>query len=516
MNRRTFLKGALVTGTALTFPPVFSILRGASARRPNVLFIAVDDLRPQMGCYGFSKMKTPNFDALASSGCLFKQAYCQQAVCSPSRTSLVTGQRPDVTKVYDLKTHFRKTIPGVITLPECFKQNGYTTQAIGKIFHGNLDDPQSWSVPWDKDGVKTGPPIPRVEGYTSEEGMRVIRQRIAEDREKAKLQGRDEEGMHFGMPYEIEDIDDDQHGDGCVAVGALQRLQQLQKQPDVPFFLGVGFRKPHLPFLAPRKYWDLYPEDQISLDEHPFRPKGTPDIALHNWGELRAYAGVPKTGPLPDDLARTLIRGYYACTSFIDAQVGRLIASLKELKLWDNTIIVLWGDHGFHLGDHGLWCKHTNFETAVHAPLMVRDPRCEGGLSYAAPTEFVDIYPTLCSLSGITPTQALSGRSLASAVEGRASEVPVHAAFSQYPRPGNVMGYSMRTERYRCTVWEKRDSGERVASEVYDDQNDPAEINNLTDVAGNEKLAQQLIADLDRESPRVFPARKLVAATVAA
>lgn len=507
-NRRTFIKSALMAGTAMALPKAGFAGSPSKSKRPNVLFIPIDDLRPQLGCYGAKAMHTPNIDMIAGAGSVFERAYCQQAVCSPSRTSLMTGLRPDNTGVYDLHTHFRKHIPDAVTIPEYFKQQGYYTQAIGKIFHGPLDDPQSWSVPWNRGGTRTPglPDFPNEYNYYSEEGIQAVRDR----REEYKRTGKKSSlpGFIFGLPYDCADIPDELPGDGCVATAGVNALAKRAEAGN-PFFLAVGFRKPHLPFCAPKKYWDMYPEDEIDLDDNPFRPKGAPDIALHEWGELRAYYGVPPTGPLSDDLARKLIRGYYACVSYIDAQVGRLIQALKDNGQWDNTIIALWGDHGFHLGDHGLWCKHTNFETAVHAPLIFRDPRSPGGQRSSGLCEFVDIFPTLCDLADLPIPTNLQGMSLAEAVAQGRSEIK-EAAFSQYPRPGNIMGYSMRTNRYRYTTWQQLGNGEQVADELYDEHNDPVEMNNI---APEDKAEVARLAELmNRMSPEVFCERKIPAA----
>ncbi|MDZ4198099.1 MAG: sulfatase, partial [Kiritimatiellia bacterium] len=440
LTRRRFLRNTLATGAACSLPAPFSILASSAKRRRNVLFIAVDDLMPRFGCYGRKDMVTPHMDALAGAGCLFERAYCQQAVSSPSRTSLMTGWRPDTTGIYDLQTHFRTTVPNAVTVAETFKQNGYETEALGKIFHAQLDDPQSWSTPWNPSGTPPEKRITRAGGYVTDEGMRVYRQRQTEMQQSGRS------GLVLGLSHEIQDVPDDQQWDYHLATAAVSNLERHAKDGRSPFFMAVGFRKPHLPFIAPRKYWDLYPEDAIRLDDNPLAPDGAPEIALHQWGELRAYPDIPAEGPLPDDLARTLIRGYCACTSLIDAQVGRLTEALKQLSLWENTLVVLWGDHGFHLGDKGLWCKHSNFETAVHAPLIIRSPDLPA-LSSPGLAEFVDIYPTLCDLAEIRPPDSLEGDSLVDVLSGRRPAVK-DAAFSQYPRQKN-MGYSMRTDRYR-------------------------------------------------------------------
>src|SRR5687767_10068839 len=444
----------------------FSQPADGAKKKTNVLFIAVDDLRPQLNCYGQSQMKTPNLDALARSGLLFNRAYCQQAVCSPSRTSLLTGRRPDSTKVYDLETHFRDTIPDVVTLPQHFKANGYHTQSFGKIYHGGLDDKVSWSVPHT--------PAPGA-AYAD----RKILANIQADREKAKAEGLKGRALNRrvkGPPLEIADVSDDSKlPDGATADNAIGVMRDVK---DKPFFLAVGFVKPHLPFVAPKKYFDLYPLESIQLPPDMRRPKDAPDFATTDWGELRAYDGMPKSGPVPDQQAKELIRAYYAATSYMDAQVGRLLAELDKLGLAQNTIVILWGDHGWHLGEQGSWCKHTNFENATRAALMIRAPghHKQPGAKTDALVEFVDIYPALCELAGLKLPDGLEGQSFVPLLDDP-SRTWKRAAFSQYPRQKN-MGYSIRTDRHRYTEWRGPD-GAILARELYDHQADPRETVNV-------------------------------------
>jgi arylsulfatase A-like enzyme len=436
----------------------------AQEKKLNVLFIAVDDLRPELGCYG-GMAKSPNLDALAAKGLIFNRAYCQQAVCSPSRTSLLTGRRPDTTKIYDLETHFRDTIPDVVTLPQYFKQNGYHTQAFGKIYHGNLDDKQSWSVP------HTGN---KVDQYASDEIMKELRKRGA--------QGSEVGGKMKGPATEIAECADNELPDGYIADRAIEALR---KAKDKPFFLAVGFVKPHLPFVAPKKYWDLYPPDQIPLSPNPNRPANVPPIAMTNFGELRAYSDMPKgEQPMTDEQARRLRHGYLAATSYMDAQLGRMIAELDTLGLRDRTVIIVWGDHGWHLGDQSLWCKHTNFEAATRAPLLVSVPNMKhAGLKTEALTEFVDIYPSLCDLAGLPEPSGTEGESFAKLLDDPTKPFK-KAAISQYPRQKDMMGYSIRTDRYRYTEWVKASDHTKVtARELYDHQTDPGETKNIANDA---------------------------------
>ena len=465
----------------------------------NVLMIAVDDLRPEAGCYGVPIIKTPHIDALASQGLLFNRAYCQQAVCSPSRTSLLLGRRPDTTRVYDLQTHFRKRLPDVITLPQYFKNHGYHTQGLSKIYHGGLDDPASWSVPhWSPSKPMYGKPETLADLNRRREEMRKKEgpaTRVLEKDPKTGIPLRVSAPRYrvYGPAWEDPDVPDDALPDGETTNRAIELLRELK---DRRFFLAVGYLKPHLPFVAPKKYYDLYRKDEIPLAPNPFPPEDCPPIALTNWGELRAYQGIPPTGPLPESMARDLVHGYFAATSYVDAQIGRLLAEVDRLGLRDSTIIVLWGDHGWHLGDHGLWCKHTNFESATRSLLIFRVPgQPHPGAKTDALVEFVDIYPTLCELCGLPIPEGLEGTSLVPLFEN-----PVRpwkkAAFSQYPR-GKVMGHSMRTDRYRYTEWRPSAGGQPVAVELYDHVTDPQENVNLAGRPEYKELVAQLHQQLE-------------------
>ncbi len=460
-----------------------------AASRPNVLFIAVDDLRPELSCYGTDGIHSPNIDALAARGTVFDRAYCQQAVCSPSRTSLLTGCRPDTTTVYDLTTHFRKSLPDVVTLPQHFRNHGYTTINFGKIFHGGLNDRQSWSEP---------PSTARRPMYALEANVQLVAKKRKEAKGKTFRTPSARYNAMAGPAYECADVPDNGYSDGLIADEAIAALKRLK---DKPFFLAVGFLKPHLPFIAPKKYWDLYDRDAIPMAANPFPPKDVPKIALTNWGELRAYSDIPPVGPLTDDQARTLKHGYYACVSYMDAQLGRVLEELDRLGLRDNTIIILWGDHGWKLGEHGLWCKHTNFENDARAPLICAAPgQKAAGRHTKALVEFVDIYPSLCELAGLPLPDHLEGESFAALLDD-ADLLGKPTAISQYQRGSKIMGYSMRTDRYRLTLWQKRDAThETVAAELYDHENDPAESVNVAGDPANAdlvaKLTEQLTAQL--------------------
>ncbi|MCB1090170.1 MAG: sulfatase [Verrucomicrobiae bacterium] len=455
------------------------------AKPLNVLFIAVDDLRPDLGCYGVAEAKTPNIDRLAARGIVFEHAYCQQAVCSPSRSSILTGRRPDATKVYDLDTHFRAALPDCVTLPQHFKANGYHTAGLGKIEHHGFEDGASWSVPrwfasgylieadpkdWTKQSATRFPGVPSeyANPLSPEEGKKTAKGKVK-----------------TGPAYEVSPKTDDELPDGATAAEAVKRLGELKAQGD-PFFLAVGFVKPHLPFVAPKKYWGLHDPDAIPLPAIDHLPEGTADFVGHTNGELHSYVGVPEGNPIPADFAKTLRHGYFACISYIDAQVGRLLDALEANGLSDNTVVILWGDHGWQLGDHGLWHKHTNFELAARAPLILSAPGFgSAGGKCAAPVEFVDVYPTLAEVCGLAIPEGLDGGSLRPYLENPAAPMQ-KPAVSQYPRSskdfgGQLMGYSVRDERWRATFWRKRNTAEIGYIELYDEVNDPAESASLAE-----------------------------------
>ncbi len=453
--------------------------------KPNVLFIAVDDLRPTLGCYGDTLAKTPNIDRLAAAGTTFLRAYCQQAVCSPSRVSLMTGQRPDTTRIYDLRTHFRTTIPNALTVSQYFKQNGYHAQSMGKIFHPGLDDKPSWNVPSF---------MPQTATYGAE-GVAIEKRHL----EAALAEGKRPGQAARGPAWEgTADVLDNHFRDGAVADHAVKTLRELKQTPAKPFFLAVGFAKPHLPFVAPKKYWDLYQHSDFKLPpNYRTPPADVPPVAMTGWGELRAYDGIPKEGPVTDEQALNLIHGYYASTSYMDAQLGRVLDELDRLKLRDNTVIVLWSDHGYQLGDHSMWNKHTNFEIATRVPLIFSVPGRKAGVKVRQLAELVDVYPTLCDAAGLPIPAGLAGQSLLPVLNNpQAPTKP--AAWSQYPRGrgDSTMGYSMRTDRYRYTEWIERATDKTVATELYDHQTDPNENANIAARPENKALIAQLSREL--------------------
>lgn len=447
-------------------------LAHAAAPRPNVLLICVDDLKPVLGCYGDKIVQSPNIDRLASRGTQFDTAYCNQAVCSPSRNALMTGLRSTTLGIYDLATNFRKARPDAVTLAQHFKQNGWRTEAMGKIFHvghGNTEDAASWTVPhWSpKSNAFGGYALPenRPPGLTREEAR------------AANAKG-DPSKLPRGAPVECADVPDTAYGDGMIADEAIQRLRAAKEKPDEPFFIAVGFYKPHLPFVAPKKYWDLYRREQFEPAKLQKPPVGAPDFATTTWGELRQYSDIPNVGPLDDDKQRLLIHGYHAAVSYMDAQLGRVMAEFEKLGLAQNTIVVLWGDHGWHLGDHGMWCKHTNYEQATRIPFLVAAPGMKAGVRSASPVESVDLYPTLCELAGLPVPAGLDGASFAATL--RDPSAPTKEAVVQaYPRGGRI-GRAVRTTRYRMVEWKTPgEPADAAVIELYDYATDPDETKNL-------------------------------------
>jgi iduronate 2-sulfatase len=467
-----------------------SSLAAAEPERYNVLLILADDLRPELGCYGDKAVHTPNIDALARQGTLFQRAYCQVAVCNPSRASMLSGLRPDTIGIFDQSKYLRTQNPSVVTLPQLFKDNGYRSLSVGKVFHHSSsepgDDPLSWSEPMYGFGK------PYRHWFNSD----------SNDAAKENKRGR-------GPAYEASDHPDDDYPDGKTAQKAIELLRENK---DRPFFLGVGFIKPHLPFTCPQKYWDMYPADSIRLPENYAAPENVPSEALQSGYELRGYAGMPPKGEIPREDALNLIRGYRACTSFLDAQVGRVLAELDKLGLREKTIVVLWGDHGYHLGENSLWTKMTNFEIATRVPLIISVPgQKTAGEPCPALVESVDIFPTLAQLCGVVPPRELEGLSLAPLLADPIRPWKI-AAFSQYGRgptskfdPAiHPMGRSIRTDRYRYTEW-RDPKGALLGTELYDQKTDPADTANIAALPENSDLVKQLAASLQQGWKSALP-----------
>ena len=460
------------------FAPLLLLLLSAAAdaraaERPNVLFLAVDDLRPEMTCLGAEKMVTPNLDRLAERGVRFERAYCNIAVCGASRASLMKGLRPTPTRFTSYLTWADKDAPDVPSLPMVFKQGGYHTASNGKVYHHRGDDAEAWCQPsWrpDKSSI----------WWALEENRK-----LAADRKLAAG------GNARGPAYEEADEPDAVYPDHLICDKTLGDLRLLAQQ-DKPFFLACGFYRPHLPFVAPKKYWDLYPAGSAVLPGNMFFPRGLPQAFNYTWGELRAYDGIPRQGPVSDETARQLIRGYRACVSLVDAQVGRLLDELERLGVADRTIIVLWGDHGWQLGEHGFWCKHTNFEVASRAPLLIAAPGVRGGRVCRRIVEYVDIYPTLCDLAGLPKPEHLQGRSL----RGLLADVDAEHKQAVITRHGG--GDAVRTQRYRYMEIRARGGrGKLQGVGLFDLEKDPQENQNVAEHAEYAEIRQRLKSLLD-------------------
>jgi iduronate 2-sulfatase len=452
--------GSLVCASALCLGVAASAAaqpqRGAAqppARegRPNVLLIMADDLNTDFGTYGHPIVKTPNLDRLARRGVRFDRAYNQFPLCSPSRVSLLTGLRPDTTRIYDLQTDFRTILPDAVALPQMFKRNGYVTARVGKIYHyGNpgdigtsgLDDPASWDAVVNPRGIDKDEE-PKLTNFTPNRGL------------------------GSALAYYVSPAPDEAHTDGKVAA---QTIALLEKNKDRPFFIGAGFYRPHCPFIAPTKYFDLYPIDRIQA------PRPSPGSAAlvppAAWFTTPPHWGVDEMGQ------RESIRAYYASITFLDANVGRLLDALDRLQLADNTIVVFLGDHGYHLGEQGQWMKQTLFERSARAPLIVAGAGVTAkGRASPRIVEFLDLYPTLADLTRLSGPPGLHGRSLAPLLKDPRARWD-HPALTQVLRGGNndgFMGYSVRTEKWRYTEW---DAGKR-GTELYDEVRDPGELRNL-------------------------------------
>ena len=519
--------------------------------KPNVLFIAVDDLKPVLGCYGDKIVKTPNIDRLAKMGTVFLNNYCQQAVCGPTRASLLTGMRPDVTKIRDLHTKMRDINPDIVTLPEYFISQGYTTSGIGKIFHPSCVDkkfdPQSWSIPFlvaKESDYSNGFPVqkhyqsPELKSLTTKEEVvsavedgKGKKKGEKKGEKKSKKEADDEEGAR-GPAFECLDIPDDAYDDGVSAKLAVKQIEMLNAAKK-PFFMAVGFRKPHLPFVSPKKYWDLYKREDMPVAEFQEHAANSKIFSYQYPGELTNYSGVKEFAKFDKNEAnefglaiekqKELVHAYYAAVSYTDAQIGILLNKLEKLGTLNNTIIVLWGDHGWHLGDHDMWGKHTNYEQATKAPLIIAAPGLKAGQTKSM-TEFVDVFPTLCELSGGEVPAYLDGKSLVPVMKNNKASVKEYA-MSQYPRKmdkadinkvedgkGKLMGYSMRTEQYRYTVWLKNFTSDQVYSadkvytkELYDYVKDPLEKVNVSDDTKYAAIA----ADLDKKMVAYFKSKEV-------
>jgi uncharacterized sulfatase len=451
----------LVVALASGWPGGTAASAAAVAPKVNVLFISVDDLNNDLGCYGHPLVQTPHLDALARRGVRFERAYCQFPLCSPSRSSLMTGLRPDTTRVYDLQKHFRSTLPDVVTLPQLFQQQGYFAARVGKLYHyGNpgqigasgLDDPPSWNQVVNPAGVD-------------------------KSEEKVLTNYTPKRGLGSSLSFYASPAPDAEHTDGKVAAEAGQLLEQNRARP---FFIGAGFYRPHCPYIAPKKYFDLYPLNKVTL------PRFTPD----EWTNLPPAALWlrPANFGLTEEQLRAALRAYYASISFLDAQIGRLLGTLERLNLAGNTVVVFWSDNGYLVGQHGQWMKQTLFEGSARVPLIIAGPGVKApGKVSTRPVELLDLYPTLAELCGLSAPTNLAGRSLRPLLMNprAAWDKPALTQTRRGSGANMFHGYSIRTERWRYTEW---DEG-RKGLELYDYNSDPHELRNL---AANPRFKDRL------------------------
>ncbi|MCF8381554.1 MAG: alginate lyase family protein [Bacteroidales bacterium] len=448
---------------------------------PNILMIAVDDLRTELGCYGSEHMHTPNIDRLALQGVMFQNAHTQQSICMASRASLMTGIRPENREIYNCKS-VEELMPDVVTLNKYFETNGYLTYGVGKIYHYGSDHKRNFEEWFDPTERWAG------KGYISDEA-------IAE----MEANGRVNEADNIkGPAYEMQDVPDDYYIDGYNTVHVLKKIKEFKKSKK-PFFLAMGFHKPHLPWTCSKKYWDLYPVESIELSPVPDTPEGVTPYTNTNWNELRSYFGMPQgETDMPDELAITLRRAYFASVSYVDAQIGKILDALEKNGLKENTIVILWGDHGWKLGDYGKWSKHTNYTFDTNVPLIISYPGMnQKGVIEPSFAELVDIYPTLCELAGLQTPNHLEGNSLVPVPENPELEKDT-VAWSIFPRNKDdvnevIIGYSMRTKSYRYTEWIHNLSGKTLDFELYDVVNDPYETNNLRSRHQNYKALKKAL-----------------------
>jgi iduronate 2-sulfatase len=466
-------------------------------KKPNILFVSIDDLRPTLGAYGDSIAITPNFDQLAADGMTFRQTYTQVAVCAPSRASLMTGLRPDSTRVWHLGDKFREINPNTVTMPQYFAKFGYHTVNLGKIFHNYMPDSISWNEP------DLRPAQYVKEGWLNRDGETFYispeinrSQEIKRDSLLKLMPVRYADGWNTGPAWEAADVHDTMYYDGAQNELAKRTLTRLAKN-DEPFFMGLGFFRPHLPFTAPKKYWDLYDPAKIPLAPNPNVPENAPGYTMNSMYELRHYDGFNHIGHpqssfrMSKDTSRILKHGYYASVSYVDALLGDLIAHMKKIGIYENTIIIVWGDHGWKLGDHNSWGKMTNYNIDLKVPMIVRYPNQENrGAQTFEITELVDMFPSLCELAGITVPDYMQGTSFVPLMK-EPNRSWKSAAFSQFHRRPNVsadgkryMGYAINTKKYHYIEWYAWDNktgtrGVLKGKELFDSVNDPTETKNI-------------------------------------
>jgi len=480
----------------------FALAKPFALEKPNVLLLLVDDLKPAMGCYGDEHAITPHMDALAKRGVRFDLAYCNQAVCAPSRFTLMLGSHSTSTGLYGLGSHLRRVMPNAVTMSQYFSRYGYRAESLGKVFHighGNFGDPQAFEVPHFHDKV-----IEYLEPESTDGGKLTREEALFTNQRLGQIRS-----LPRGAAFEAPVAEDEDYADGRVANETIKRLKAAKARrakDGTPFFIAAGFVRPHLPFSAPKKYWDMHDPEKLLLAVNKSFPKDAPRVALKRGGEIAAFEPVPQDGQIDDELARKLIHGYYASTTYVDAQIGKVSRALDELGLSKNTIVVLWGDHGWHLGDLSIWTKHTNFEQANRIPIVITAPGVarEGEVSRQL-VETVDIFPTVAELAGLPALkvpQPIDGVSLVTVLKNPSARVRGHA-FHAYPR-GRKLGRAIRTERYRLVEWKNHsDVSVPVDYELYDYKADPWETqNHYEGKPGVAKKLKAILAKYPTPKPR--------------
>jgi len=436
-----------------------------SLKKQNILFISIDDFRPKISSYGETKMITPNIDKLASEGLQFNNAYTNIAVCGASRASIMTGIRPSEKRFNDFSTRASVDTPNAIPLNRIFKENGYETISYGKIYHHKDDFQEYWT---EKDGGQIQSDF--------QDPISIARVENAERGEYGKKQ----------PTFEYPDVDDYAYNDGKITKRAINKLKAL-KSENKPFFMAIGYVSPHLPFIQPKKYWDMYDHDAIKLADNSFQPENSPDIAIeaqHNSAEMRKnYLDIPEHGQLDDSLARNLIHGYYASVTYMDALIGELIKGLDDLGLRENTTIVFWSDHGYFLGEHGFWCKHSTFEEAVKIPFIISSPNHIKNKTTASFTELVDVYPTLCNIANIEAPSYLQGESLIPLLENPSTILKTEV-YTRYKQGEAVIDKDFSyTEFYE---------GEKyLGNMLYDNLNDNKQNTDISKLSSNKSVVKK-------------------------
>ena len=446
--------------------------------QPNVLVFYIDDLRAELGCYGSETAITPNIDKLANEGVTFNKAYTQQAICAPSRMSTLTGLRPESLGIYSIFTSLRKVHKDVVSMPQLFNKNGYKTVSIGKVYHHSSDDKNEWSVYFEKE----------ANTYNDPKNIAII--------EQLKKEGKNPKGPAF----DYADVSDEAYKDGRAARYAIETLEKLK---DDKFLMFVGLSKPHLPFNAPKKYWDLYDKSKFEIPSRE-KPQGVYRLALTNWGELKGYHGIPKEDDLDDDLTRDLIHGYHASVSYIDAQVGKVMKTLEELDLRKNTMIVFMSDHGYKIGEYGAWCKHSNMEIDTRVPLIISrekdyKKRVKGKTSDAL-VENVDLFSTLIDICGFEEIPS-DGKSLVPVIDNpKLKWDPI--ATSVYSRGKKIMGVTATDGNWRYTEWRDSKTHEILEAELYEHKNNLLSFVNLSGNASYSDIESKMKTLLEKQFPR--------------